>query len=196
MNKLYALAFSITIAASLTACRQDAEKGTEGGDSTVAVQPLAPTSKLSAPHTTLLLDMVNDYFQLKDGFVKMDVATIESSASRVMQTAENFNNELKSDADNFGALSNFLTVIMTSTEEIVNTKDETLEKKKLAFQQTSDAMYQLLNTAGVSNAGVYQQYCPMAFDDKGAYWLSNSEDIMNPYLPKKMLHCGEVKDTL
>ena len=43
----------------------------------------------------------------------------------------------------------------------------------------------------------------MAFGDEVANWISNSSEIMNPYLGKKhakykdgMLHCGEVTDSL
>ncbi|HQE11916.1 MAG TPA: hypothetical protein PLQ78_04150 [Flavipsychrobacter sp.] len=53
-----------------------------------------------------------------------------------------------------------------------------------------------MKDAQLEHTGVYRQYCPMAFNDKGAYWLSNEEKIMNPYFGKKMLTCGEVTDTL
>ena len=43
---------------------------------------------------------------------------------------------------------------------------------------------------------VYYQFCPMAFDSKGAYWLSESNSIQNPYFGKKMIDCGETKETL
>ena len=36
----------------------------------------------------------------------------------------------------------------------------------------------------------------MAFNDAGAYWLSAASDIKNPYFGKKMLTCGEVKDSI
>ena len=44
----------------------------------------------------------------------------------------------------------------------------------------------------------------MAFGEgKDASWLSNTEEIINPYLGKNhpeykgtMLHCGEIKDTI
>ena len=57
-------------------------------------------------------------------------------------------------------------------------------------------MFSLLKQADLRNAGIYRQYCPMAFNDKGAYWLSDETDIKNPYFGKKMLECGEVTDTL
>ncbi len=40
---------------------------------------------------------------------------------------------------------------------------------------------------------IYQMFCPMAFDNEGAYWLQTSEKIRNPYFGKEMLECGEVK---
>lgn len=43
---------------------------------------------------------------------------------------------------------------------------------------------------------VYRQFCPMAFDGDGAYWLSREEEITNPYLPEDMLRCGEVIEQL
>jgi hypothetical protein len=36
----------------------------------------------------------------------------------------------------------------------------------------------------------------MAFNKKGAYWLSESKVIRNPYFGEKMLDCGETRETL
>ena len=36
----------------------------------------------------------------------------------------------------------------------------------------------------------------MAFDNKGAYWLSNTQDIYNPYFGEEMRYCGEIKGQL
>lgn len=35
----------------------------------------------------------------------------------------------------------------------------------------------------------------MAFDNKGAFWLSEIEEIRNPYFGEAMLNCGEVHET-
>ena len=60
---------------------------------------------------------------------------------------------------------------------------------------TSD-MYDLLRVVKYDREKVYMQHCPMAFEHKGADWLSNTSEIMNPYIPKKMLDCGKVKDSV
>jgi Cu(I)/Ag(I) efflux system membrane fusion protein len=57
-------------------------------------------------------------------------------------------------------------------------------------------MYSLLKNADLKNAKVFHEYCPMAFNDKGATWLSDEAEIKNPYFGKKMLECGEVTDSL
>jgi len=72
------------------------------------------------------------------------------------------------------------------------------------FKSISENIYPLLNTIHYEGKKLYWQNCPMAFgEDKGASWISNTEEILNPYLGKNhpefkgaMLHCGEIKDTI
>ncbi|CAM2007972.1 DUF3347 domain-containing protein [Acanthopleuribacter pedis] len=42
-------------------------------------------------------------------------------------------------------------------------------------------------------AGYLQAYCPMAFNDTGAYWLQKSGTLANPYYGAEMLTCGAVE---
>jgi len=43
------------------------------------------------------------------------------------------------------------------------------------------------------NKTVYLEFCPMADDNKGSFWLSYDKVISNPFFGKSMLTCGEVK---
>lgn len=40
---------------------------------------------------------------------------------------------------------------------------------------------------------LYQDYCPMYNDGKGAIWISEAKAIKNPYYGSQMLTCGSVK---
>lgn len=42
----------------------------------------------------------------------------------------------------------------------------------------------------------YVAYCPMAFNNRGAYWLQQSKQIDNAYFGAKMLRCGEIKRSI
>ena len=41
----------------------------------------------------------------------------------------------------------------------------------------------------------YLEYCSMADNNKGSYWLSYDKEIFNPFFGAGMLKCGEVKKT-
>jgi len=60
------------------------------------------------------------------------------------------------------------------------------------FQTLSTNMFSLLSALKLNGNTLYQQYCPM----KKAAWLSESEDIRNPYYGDQMMECGTVKAKL
>ncbi|TSD64526.1 DUF3347 domain-containing protein [Inquilinus sp. KBS0705] len=67
-----------------------------------------------------------------------------------------------------------------------------VEHQREHFENLSKNMYALLLGLKLNSTTLYQQYCPM----KKAYWLSETEEVRNPYYGDKMLECGEVKATL
>lgn len=42
---------------------------------------------------------------------------------------------------------------------------------------------------------VQENFCPMAFDNKGAIWLQSSSQLANPYFGEMMLRCGSNRKT-
>jgi len=66
-----------------------------------------------------------------------------------------------------------------------------VEKQRAAFETVTEHVEKMLHGA-LKSGTIYKQFCPMAFNNKGAYWLSNSKDIYNPYFGDAMLRCGRV----
>jgi len=82
-----------------------------------------------------------------------------------------------------------------SFARLQNAKD--LEQQRSAFYPASQALAGTVKTFGNGDATtLYLEFCPMAFNNKGAIWVSNSREIQNPYFGAKMLHCGEVRQQL
>ncbi|MBL1232501.1 MAG: DUF3347 domain-containing protein [Vicingaceae bacterium] len=74
---------------------------------------------------------------------------------------------------------------------------EGLEAKRSYFGHISEVFYCTIKSFDFSNnQELYATFCPMAFDGKGAYWVSETKEIKNPYFGKKMLKCGSVKEEL
>lgn len=63
------------------------------------------------------------------------------------------------------------------------------------FDMLSTDMYEMVKTFGAGQI-LYKEFCPMANEGLGAYWLSESKQIHNPYLGKKMPTCGVVKEEI
>lgn len=87
-----------------------------------------------------------------------------------------------------------LKTINESLDLIGGSNDLTAQRKSFAL--FSDALFKSLKTFGSGGAIIYYDYCPMANNNSGAYWLSGSKEIRNPYLGGEKLTCGKVKETV
>ena len=74
-----------------------------------------------------------------------------------------------------------------------NTGD--IEHQRDHFSMMSEDMYALVKAFGGGKT-LYHDHCPMAKDNKGAMWLSESKTIRNPYFGEKMMECGSVEEEL
>jgi hypothetical protein len=153
----------------------------------------------SAAFNSGIDQLMNQYFVIKDAFVNADTLAAKQAVQQFTAAAD----ELKKDSSAIyeSALAQ-LNDIKTNAESIARQTDITEMRKD--FWTVSENIYPFLKTVHYEGKNLYWQNCPMAFgEDKGANWISNSEEIVNPYLGKNhpeykgtMLHCGEVKDTI
>jgi len=90
---------------------------------------------------------------------------------------------------------NLLKPIEDNLKGIINMKG--IDKKRSHFSIVSNKLTEAVDMFGIAgNKPVYLEYCPMAFDNKGAFWISENKEIRNPYFGDIMLKCGEVKREL
>ncbi len=147
--------------------------------------------------------MLDNYYALSEAFVNWDSAAVSSHASQLQQSLDNVAfGELKKDSMIYETAISYKEPFNKNIATIAGNNN--LEQKRLAFNNLSQGMYDLLRTIRYDNQKVYVQQCPMAFNDtETGTWLSKEEEIRNPYLGKHhpkykagMLACGEVKETL
>ena len=139
--------------------------------------------------------LLNDYYALKDNFVAEKDSLIAQSGRSMMVSADSLKlGELKADSSILATALSYSLGISSELKGLLGEKD-IIEKRK-SFQIISDQLYDLIRTVKYDRSVVFHDYCPMAFNDQGANWLSNTSEIRNPYIPKKMITCGEVKDSI
>ena len=71
-----------------------------------------------------------------------------------------------------------------------------IEETRLGLATVSEAMYSLVKAYHPNESELYYQFCPMAKNGDGASWLSNTKEIINPYMGQRMLACGRTEETL
>ncbi len=83
----------------------------------------------------------------------------------------------------------------TAAKEMVKAQD--ISGMRAAFETLSDTLYASIQQFGTSGSlTIYRFHCPMAFNNRGAYWLQQSEQTENPYYGSKMFRCGTKTETL
>jgi len=69
-----------------------------------------------------------------------------------------------------------------------------LDAVRKGFDVFSASIIKLEKTFGHDgDQNYYEILCPMAFNNKGAYWLQTSKKVNNPYFGEKMIGCGVIK---
>ncbi len=181
----------------LTACNdQEHPNKVYASGEKPAASKLPVSSKLDNTGTTMIINLVSKYYGLKNALVATKAAEADSAALKLDVMAGLFLTYLESDSVHRPVLKPYLDTIKNQSELIFAIHDETCEKQRLAFGLISSAFYGLVRQADLKHAGIYHQYCPMAFNEKGASWLSEEAEIKNPYFGKKMMECGEILDSL
>lgn len=161
--------------------------------------------KHSEAFNTSIDKMISAYLNMKDAFVEGDTSKAKQYNSTFIGLLDSIQtDELKADT----------AVIIESAKASINDirsnavsllAQTDITEMRQDFRMITDMMYpaffKIINYEGPK---LYLQNCPMAFgEDKAANWISNSNEVVNPYLGKNhpefkgsMLHCGEVKDSI
>lgn len=139
---------------------------------------------------------LNAYYNLKDAFVASDTAGVNAAGKELKTLLDSLKLDEVQKNDSLGFSSIYGRPGDVAAEVTGMLGESDIEKKRESFEMISNAFYDILRVIKPAGTTIYYQYCPMAFDSKGAYWLSNADSIRNPYFGKKMLTCGETKETL
>lgn len=126
---------------------------------------------------SMATSLVADYLNMKKALTNDNGEGAKASATSMM-------NKLEGTEDELGKKLLFDAEHIATTTEVGHQRDH--------FEILSKNMYALVSQVKTGKE-LYWQHCPMAFEGKGANWLSAEEEIRNPYFGSKMLKCGKVE---
>lgn len=175
MNKIKLFVSALLLIAFYSACNQTQE----------TTQALATDSvTVSAPVAIELKDANSDlaydqYLHLKDVLVLSDSTQAQTAAKDLAITLRKIDG-----CEN--------TAIMA--DKIVS--GLSLKDQRVNFTSLSVDLIDMFKHADINSGSMFVQFCPMANDGNGGYWLASETEIRNPYYGDEMLNCGEVKETI
>jgi Cu(I)/Ag(I) efflux system membrane fusion protein len=140
-----------------------------------------------------LNSVYNEYINLKDALVKEDSKSTSTSASTLLNNLTQVDMKLLSDNKAHNHWMSLEKEIKSSATSISETSD--IKAQRDHFKHLSSHLINAVQLFGV-NEKVYVEFCPMADNNNGAYWLSKEEKVINPYFGEAMLTCGEVKQVI
>ncbi len=132
------------------------------------------------------------YLPVKDALIQSDVKTAGKEAEKLKASIDEVDMKLVKGEVHMVWMKD-LEVLREATEGITNESD--VEIARMMLSPLSDQLFYTLKKFQVSVDG-YRQFCPMAMDNQGAFWLSNSDEVLNPYFGDAMLTCGNVEEEL
>jgi Cu(I)/Ag(I) efflux system membrane fusion protein len=152
-------------------------------------------SKVDSKFKKQLGKVVDEYITLKDALIRDDSVFAKKQTTNIEEAIENVDMLLLlGDSHNvwmkgLKQINNSLKIIQSSVN---------LEEQRKAFGLLGKSLSEVIDMLGVETANgkpLYLDFCPMADNDNGSYWLSYDKEISNPFFGKKMMTCGEVKKT-
>lgn len=187
MKTQFLTALALMAMLTFAACGNAGEKvntvQTDNTDHSGHDHPKAVPAAESRATAQVKDDMLNAVYQqyasLSKALVESDMGKAKISANAIEAGAKELND---------GA------AVGKAAAKIAGATD--IDAQRIAFSDLSNQLIGLVKKAGMDSGELYVDFCPMALNDKGAYWISGIKEIRNPYFGDRMLNCGEVKDTI
>ena len=140
-----------------------------------------------------LRQVFDSYIIIKDALVADDAESVSTNSQVLIENLSKVDMKLLTDSDAHQHWMKVQKEIKASAEGLANTSK--IKEQRNYFKDLSTHITSVVQMFGVGQT-VYNQYCPMADNDRGAYWLSNNKNVLNPYFGSAMLACGSVKQVI
>ncbi|MBA3648725.1 MAG: DUF3347 domain-containing protein [Chitinophagales bacterium] len=138
-------------------------------------------------------EIVSSYLQIKNALVS-DNGNDAAAGGKAMVDAMGKFDKSSLSAGQKKAYEDVADDIKENAEHISENSNK-IDHQREHFDMLSQDMNDLVKSFGAGQT-LYQDFCPMYNNKKGAIWLSETKEIRNPYMGKKMHDCGAVKEEL
>jgi len=195
-NFLFGIAI---VATTLAACNSTSNKSSESQNRTNSEQSNSQTDNPKTSSASDVMDtfsikeIISQYLQIKNSLAN-DNGKDAASAGKAFVESIGKMDKSSLTAEKMKLWDDISTDAREMAEHIGENPDK-LEHQREHFVMLSKDMYDLVKTFG-SGQILYKVFDSMSNDGKGAFWLSETKEIKNPYMGKAMLSSGSIQEEI
>ncbi len=135
-------------------------------------KPAVKTIEVSDTFKKSLTLVTEKYFDLQKSLVASDVSAAQKSATATLSELS----KVPMKAVEGEAHDQWMSIEMTLKQQLNKVIEaKNISDQRVPFEIISEQFIELVETFGIMLPEVYSAYCPMAFDNKGAYWLTKEK---------------------
>ncbi len=132
--------------------------------------------------------LVARYLEVADALAADDGDAAHAGAVKLAGWAGQFGSALGGNGDGDDAFPELLAGLKEQAARL--DRANSLDDQRLAFRDLSGVLTTVLRRYGAPSGPVRSIFCPMAFDEAGAFWLQRDAQVNNPYHGLEMPRCG------
>ena len=140
-----------------------------------------------------LEEVYDTYIKLKDELVKDNANNAIIASKEILENLSKVDMKQLTDKTAHNHWMSIEKEIKASANSISNSSD--IEVQRGHFKHLSSHLMSAVKLFGI-NKKIFVKFCPMADNNKGAYWLSTEKKVINPYYGEAMITCGDIKQVI
>ena len=188
------LSLVLSVSIGFMACsNNETSKETTTGNKDSTSQAVSTNNTVEQAKSGTINDVVSVYINLKNALTNDNPNEAASAAKGINESLAKVN-ETALNTDQKKVYDDVKDDIKEHAQHIADNSSK-IDHQREHFDLLSRDMIDLVKATGSSQT-LYRDFCPMYNNKKGAYWLSETKEIKNPYYGKEMLTCGEVKEEI
>ncbi len=197
-KKVFQIAGSFALVVMIASCSGKKTETAEHDDQEHAAATETPAAteikvfeNVDASVKTQINGLLANYFAVNKALIEDNNDGAKKEAKSLTDNLTKFDmSKLEGEQMDFYHIQ--LAKISESLKGISESVD--IEESRTQLSKVSEGMYALAKAYHSNDSELYYQFCPMAKNNEGAYWISDTKEIVNPYMGQRMPTCGVTKE--
>ena len=148
------------------------------------------TKAASIQNQSSTSEIIDAYLQLKNALTEDNEEKAAEAGNAILTAFSNFNiSQLTEDEH-----KEYMEIVENAKEQAEHIVKSPIDHQREHFEVLSTDIKDLIALLGIeTGTTLYETFCSMYNNHTGAMWLSETEEIKNPFYGSKMLTCGKVQ---